>query len=240
MEIKGSKGKLYLLPSPLSESPVENVLPAYVLEVIRGLRYFIVEELRTARRFLKKAHPGIDLNQVEFFVFNEHSKEEPPASSLQPLHSGHDMGLLSEAGLPCIADPGSGIVSLAHRSGITVVPLTGPSSLFLALMASGFPGQNFAFRGYLPVEKNERARRIRELESLAGKDDQVQIFIETPYRNLQVFDALIANCRPSTLLCIASELTGAEEQVILKPIGEWKKILPNIHRKPAVFLLYHE
>ncbi len=239
MEVTKHTGTLYLLPSPLSEGPVENVIPAAALKIIPHLRYFIVEEIRTARRFLKKAYPGIDFSAIQFLIYNEHSGVLDIVNYLEPLAAGNDMGLLSEAGLPCVADPGSVIVDLAHRRGSKVVPLTGPSSIFLALMASGFPGQNFAFQGYLPVNKNERMKKIRELERLAESSGQVQVFIETPYRNMQLFDSLIATCRPATRLCIATDLTGPSESIIQQTIGEWKTVVPDIHRKPAVFLLCH-
>jgi len=239
MEITAAKGKFYLLPSPLSESPAEKVLPAYIPEVIRDLRYFIVEEIRTARRFLKKVNPEIKLNETQFLVYNEHSGTSDLSQYMEPLAAGNDVGLLSEAGLPCIADPGSAIVNLAHSSGYTVIPLTGPSSIFLALMASGFPGQNFAFHGYLPVNRNERSKKIREMERAASALDQVQIFIETPYRNMQVFEALLATCRAETRICIAAGLTGASEKIMQKSVREWKEMLPDIHRKPVVFLLFH-
>jgi 16S rRNA (cytidine1402-2'-O)-methyltransferase len=238
MEIKNRQGTLYLLPSPLSANGVEDSLPPATLRIIRELPVFIVEEIRTARRFLKKANPGIDFGKIRFLIFNEHTDRFDYSSFLEPVEQGLDAGILSEAGLPCIADPGSVLVGLAHEKGICVVPLTGPSSLFLALMASGFNGQNFAFQGYLPVGQPDRHRRIKELEHSVYALDQTQVFIETPYRNMQLFDTLIRTCRDDTRLCIACDLTSGTEQIMVRTIGEWKKSRPDLNKRPAVFLLY--
>jgi 16S rRNA (cytidine1402-2'-O)-methyltransferase len=234
------KGTLFLIPSLLGESPVDHVVPAINREIISRLSFFIVEEVRTARRFLKKACPDIAIDKLHFIVFNEHSSDSDFSGVLNPLTEGHDTGLLSEAGLPCVADPGSEIVRMAHAQGITVCPLTGPSSLLLALMASGFNGQNFAFVGYLPIEKNARIRKLKELERNACTLDQTQIFIETPYRNLQLFNAILDSCKETTMLCIGSNLSTREEAIIVKPVGKWKGRQPGIDKKPTVFLLYHD
>ena len=232
------KGTLYLIPSLLGESQADAVFPSANREIIRKVKYFIVEEIRTARRFLKKVCPEIEIDSLTFTLYNEHSSSTDASSFLDPLLKGEDAGILSEAGTPCVADPGSLMVRLAHESGIRVVPLVGPSSLLLALMASGFNGQQFAFHGYLPIDKPARARRLREIEQAILKKDQTQVFIETPYRNLQLFQSIIETCQESTLLCLAILLTTPEESIITLPIKEWKKKKPDINKKPTVFLLY--
>jgi 16S rRNA (cytidine1402-2'-O)-methyltransferase len=234
-----NKGRLYLIPSLLTEGNPGSVIPEGTLAIIRRLDFFIVEEERTARRFLIKAGISKTIDELTFLIFNEHSKEVNLHDFLACTADGHDIGLLSEAGVPCVADPGSRIVMAAHETGIRVIPLTGPSSILLALMASGFNGQNFCFSGYLPADKVMRVKKIRELERTVGEKDQTQIFIETPYRNLQLFDALTATCFENTLLCIATDVTGEHENIQSMPIGAWKKNKPDIHKKPTIFLLYH-
>lgn len=238
MDTKISYGKLFLVPTPIAQGPVDLVLPVGTLNVIRNLAFFIVEEERTARRFLKLVAIDKKIEDLTFFVFNEHSPTTHLSHYLAPAFEGHDIGLLSEAGLPCVADPGSEIVKQAHVSGIPVVPLTGPSSLMLALMASGFNGQNFTFHGYLPADKQSRIRKIKELETIIHEKKQTQLFIEAPYRNIPLFEALVATCHDNTLLCIAINLTAGNGTVITKNIREWKKNPPNIHKIPALFLLY--
>ena len=233
------KGILYLIPASLGESPVKNVIPEYNIEIIRRLKYFIVEEVRTARRFLKKTSPALAIDELQFLIFNEHTLQENLSSFLEPLVNGNDAGLLSEAGLPCVADPGSGILRIAHEANIQICPLVGPSSLMLALMASGFNGQNFSFIGYLPIDKSTRAKRLKELERNIYSLDQTQIFIETPYRNIQVFQAIIENCREGTLLCLATELTTIAESIVVNTVGNWRGKQPAIDKKPTVFLLFH-
>ena len=234
-----TKGILYLIPSALSEGIVTDVIPHHTIEIIRRLQFFIVEEVRTARRFLIKAGIPGKIDDLTFFIFNEHSTETGLDSFFAPILEGHSIGLLSEAGVPCVADPGSQIVRYAHETGVKVVPLTGPSSILLALMASGFNGQNFAFIGYLPAEKNLRTKRIREVEQKMMVQDQTQIFIETPYRNLQLFEALVSLCAPETMLCMATNITGEQETIQTKPIRAWKRVKPDIHKKNTIFLLYH-
>jgi 16S rRNA (cytidine1402-2'-O)-methyltransferase len=233
-----AKGTLYLLPALLADGRIESVLPEGTLAVIRKLEFFIVEEIRTARRFLIRAGIQKAIDDLNFQVFNEHSKDQELREYLVEALNGHDIGLLSEAGVPCVADPGSMIVAAAHELGIRVVPLTGPSSILLALMASGFNGQNFAFTGYLPADKMMRVKRIRELEKLVMEKDQTQIFIETPYRNLQMFESLVSVCRPATLLCLATNVTGDDEVIRSQSIAGWHGQKPDIHKKPTIFLLY--
>ncbi|MEI7982279.1 MAG: SAM-dependent methyltransferase [Bacteroidota bacterium] len=231
-------GRLFLIPTPLANGPVDLVLPDGTLSVIRQLEIFIVEEVRTARRFLKAAGTIKKIDDLTFLIFNEHSESTNLTHYLDLALEGKDIGLLSEAGLPCIADPGSAIVAQAHNLGIPVVPLTGPSSLMLALMASGFNGQHFAFVGYLPADRINRTRRIKELEETIRKKKQTQLFIETPYRNMQLFEPLMSNCYDETLLCIAANITGEKGLITTKSIREWKKTRPEIHKIPALFLLY--
>jgi 16S rRNA (cytidine1402-2'-O)-methyltransferase len=232
------RGTLYLIPSTIGETPVEKVIPGYNMTVIGSLKYFIVEEIRTARRFLKQVSPGIDLNTVVFFINNEHSKENDLSSCIEPLFNGSDMGLLSEAGMPCVADPGAEIVKLAHDHNIRVIPLIGASSLLLSLMASGFNGQNFVFHGYLPIDKINRIKKIREIEKSIFTNNQTQIFIEAPYRNIQLFEAITEACSDNTRLCIATDLTMESEVIKVQTIRNWKGKHPDIHKKPTVFLMY--
>ena len=235
---KMNKGTIYLIPSFLGESTAERTFPQVNQEIIQKTRHFVVEEIRTARRFLKKICPAIHIDDLIFYIYNEHSTLADTSQFMQVLMNGEDVALLSEAGTPCVADPGSGIVRLAHESGIRVVPLVGPSSILLALMASGMNGQNFAFHGYLPIEKSARANKLKELEQAILKHDQTQIMIETPYRNLQLFQAITGTCRDSLLLCLATSLTTPEESIQTKTVGKWKGKQPDIHKKPTVFLLY--
>lgn len=234
-----TKGTLYLIPALLSEGNVASVLPEGTLGIIRKLDSFIVEEIRTARRFLIKSGVETPIDNLTFQVFNEHSNDQELHEYLSGALEGRDTGLLSEAGVPCVADPGALIVKVAHELGIRVVPLTGPSSILLALMASGFNGQSFAFVGYLPADKLMRARKIKELEKNILEKDQTQIFIETPYRNLHLFETLVGTCRPDTQLCIATDISGSAEMIKTLPVYGWKKLKPDIHKKPTIFLLYH-
>jgi 16S rRNA (cytidine1402-2'-O)-methyltransferase len=232
------KGILYLVPVPLAEGPPVNSIPQATLEIIHSLRVFIVEDIRSARRFLRAAGYAGDFSDVVFHLLNEHTTIDEIPSMLKEVAKGQNIGLLSEAGTPCVADPGALVVNTAHQQNIKVVPLNGPSSIILALMASGFNGQQFSFHGYLPVKDPARSNKIKEIESETYRRDQTQIFIETPYRNLQLFSSLVQTCKDQTLLCIACNLNAKDELVISKPISWWKKHQPDIHKKPAVFLLY--
>jgi 16S rRNA (cytidine1402-2'-O)-methyltransferase len=229
--------KLYLIPVPLGETPHEKVLPHYNREVILSLKYFIVENVRTARRFLKKTEPSIVIDELHFTELNEHTGIETVPDMLKPLKEGFSIGVMSEAGCPAVADPGADIVALAQGSGFQVVPLVGPSSILMALMASGFNGQSFAFHGYLPVEQSKRIEKIKFYESRIYAENETQIFIETPYRNNKLLDDFIKTCKPSTKLCIASEITCEEEFIRTLPVKEWTKIKPDLNRKPAIFLI---
>jgi 16S rRNA (cytidine1402-2'-O)-methyltransferase len=231
-------GKLYLLPAPIGDGAVDGVMPQGTLAVLRRLRYFVVEELRTARRYLSKAQIAAPVDELTFFTLNEHTAPEAVAPFLQPALEGHDVGLLSEAGVPAVADPGAGLVRLAHAKKIEVVPLVGPSSLLLALMASGLNGQSFAFAGYLPVKSHERQQRIKHLERLSASGKQTQLFIETPYRNSALFDDLLKTAAPATLVCVAANLTQPDAFIRTASVAEWKRAAPpDIHKKPCIFLL---
>jgi 16S rRNA (cytidine1402-2'-O)-methyltransferase len=230
------KGRLYLIPSTLGTDAAGMVIPAGTIEIVRTIKYFIVENVRTARRFLIKLGIKAPFDDIVFFTLNKHTSQDEIPQFLNPL-SEADVGIISEAGVPCVADPGSEIVRLAHMKGISVIPLVGPSSLLLALMASGLNGQNFAFIGYLPVHRKERIMRIKQAEKRSFEEDQAQIFIETPYRNNQVFNDLINYCAPETYLCVAVNLTMNEESVRTLTIGEWKKKQVEINKKPAVFII---
>jgi len=227
---------LYLTPNLLSENTAPKVLPPYVITVIHKLRQFIVEDVRTARRFLSKIKHPEPIDQLQFRELNEHTPDNE-IPSLLPYLMTADTGLLSEAGLPAIADPGAKIVQLAHANNIAVIPLVGPSSIFLALMASGLNGQSFAFIGYLPVKKSERQERLRILERRSAHERQTQIFIDTPYRNMQLLEDILQCCRPETKLSIAADITGEKEFILTQSIRQWKNKLPELNRIPAVFLL---
>jgi len=232
-----SKGTLYLVPSVLGDTLPALTLPAGTTKVIFRLNVFIAEESSTARRFLRKAGYTKDFSTVGISVFNEHSERKDLMPYLEPALHGEDIGLLSEAGVPCVADPGFEIVELAHQMGIRVRPLTGPSSIILALMASGFNGQNFAFHGYLPIDKSERARKIREIERISREKGQTQIFIETPYRNCQMLSALAESCHGTTHICIAADLTLESEEIVVRDASDWKGENREFHKRPAVFLM---
>jgi 16S rRNA (cytidine1402-2'-O)-methyltransferase len=231
------KGNLYLIPTPLGDTGFDAGIPVVNLQILQKIDTFIVEELRTARRFLRKAGYLKDFETVTFHLLNEHTPDHEAANMLVNANSGQHIGLLSEAGLPCIADPGNVVVKLAHQKNIQVIPLTGPSSIMLSLMASGLNGQNFVFHGYLPVKPDDRARSLRELENAVAKGSQTQIFIETPYRNQAMFESIVKTCHPSLWLCIAVDLTLETEWIRSMPVHEWKKQKPELHKRPAVFLL---
>lgn len=234
-----SAGKLYLIPAPLGDAtPLEAVIPAGTINSLRSICHFVVEELRTARRYLSKAGIGVPIDSLTFFELNEHTPVTQDISSyLQPALDGHPVGLLSEAGVPAVADPGARLVLLAHQKNIEVVPLTGPSSLLLALMASGLNGQRFAFAGYLPVKAAERQQQLRSLERRSAAEQQTQLFIEAPYRNENLLADILATCRPDTLLCVAADITQPGALIKTMPIAAWRKTTIDIRKKPCIFLL---
>ncbi len=229
--------KIYLVPTTLGESKLETVLPPDHKNIIVSVSYFIVENTRTARRFLKLVDKDIDIDQLTFFELNKHTKSEDLHRYLEPLKDGHDIGIISEAGCPGIADPGADIVRIAHEKNIRVVPLVGPSSILLSLMASGLNGQNFAFNGYLPIKEPAKSKAIKMLESRVYTENQSQLFIEAPYRNLQLFDDLIRNCDSKTLLCVAADITLETEFILTKPVSYWSKNQPDIQKRPAIFII---
>ena len=231
-------GTLYLIPCTLGDIPAEQVLPQYAIEVARKLSHFVVEQPRSARHFLSALKPERSIQSLHFATLNEHTAANELPELLAPLLVGHDVGIISEAGCPGIADPGANLVNLAHRNGIRVVPLVGPSSILLALMASGLNGQCFAFHGYLPIADTERKKAIATLEAESAKRNQTQLFIETPYRNDRMFSALLAQCRPETLLCVATYITLPGEQIRTHSIAQWKSLPgPQLNKRPSLFLL---
>jgi 16S rRNA (cytidine1402-2'-O)-methyltransferase len=231
------KGILYLIPSVLAEDTADKVITPQVKDVLRHTKHFAVENLRTARRYISSLRLGITIEELQMEILDKKTKAHQLSSILKPLLEGHDMGIISEAGCPGIADPGALAVDYAHQQKIQVVPLTGPSSMFLALMGSGFNGQSFAFHGYLPIDKKARAEAIRNLESEAGKLRRTQIFMETPFRNNQMFEDLKAHLSPATKLCIAKNITGKDELIQTRPISDWKKQKLDLHKIPTVFLI---
>ncbi|NCA85588.1 MAG: SAM-dependent methyltransferase [Clostridia bacterium] len=232
------KNALYLIPVTLGDEDPAAVLPVSVFQVITELDEFIVENERTARRFLRKVGYKRNFDDVKFHLLNKHTQSEELAPFIESIKNKKAVGLLSEAGVPCIADPGAVVVQLCHQHSLRVIPLTGPSSLLLALMASGFNGQHFTFHGYLPIQKPELRQKLRELEANIYQKEQTQIFIETPYRNDKLLESITSNCQPHTQLCIAVDLTLDTEWIATHAISWWRQHTPTLHKRPAVFLLY--
>ena len=230
------KGKIYMIPTTLGDSIIDSVIPKDVQQIIIGTKYFIVENIKTTRRFLKKVERGIDIDELQFFVLNKHTSSVELESFLNPALEGNNMGVISEAGCPGIADPGSDIVSIAHSKNIKVVPLIGPSSILLALIASGMNGQNFCFNGYLPKERNLRIKKIKELERQAIIGI-TQIFMETPFRNNNLMEDLLKQCSPNTTLCLAADISLENEFIQSKKIIDWKKHAPDLNKRPCMFLI---
>ncbi len=229
-------GKLYLIPTPLGIGKTQNYLDQESLTIISQIKHFIVEEERTARRFLSSLKIGINIPELTLHLMNEHTKPLEMMHYLDPI-ADQNIGLMSEAGVPCIADPGNLIVQMAHQKGIQVVPLIGPSSIIMALMASGLNGQNFAFNGYLPINSQERVNKLRQLEKRSVTEHQTQIFIEAPYRNMQLLKDITEACNPATRIGIAVDLTLETEFIKTTTVKEWRQKLPEIHKRPAIFLL---
>ncbi len=230
-------GTLYLIPTSLGKAPNTRIFPELNAEIIQTLDYFIVENLRSARRFLRSVGYSKKFDEVQLFELDKHNPGSLIKQFIVPLLENHDMGLLSEAGVPGVADPGSDIVQLAHQNNIKVIPLVGPSSLLLALMASGLNGQQFAFSGYLPIQSHQRKKAIQSLEKRSKIENQSQLFIETPYRNISLLNDILNTCQSGTLLCVAADITLDSEFIQTKTIKEWKAKLPDIHKKPAIFIL---
>ncbi len=233
-------GILYLIPTPLGDTALTQVLPEATRHIAAGLTTFIVEQAKTARAFLKQLPTATPIQQLTLLELNEHTPASELETLIAPLLAGLDVGLISEAGCPAVADPGANLVRLAHRRGIRVRPLTGPSSILLALMGSGLVGQRFAFHGYLPVKPDERAKALRELEKRSQKEDAAQVFIETPYRNRAMLESLLTACRDDTLLTLACDLTLESEYLATRSIAQWRKSAPEIERRPCVFLLWQQ
>ena len=229
---------LYLIPVTLGDTPINEVLPSHNTEIILNLTHFIVENVRSARRFLKKCNPEIDINGLTFYELNKHTVKEEVSTFLSPMKTGLSIGVISEAGCPAIADPGADVVAIAQIEGYKIVPLVGPSSILMSLMASGFNGQSFAFHGYLPIDGSERVNKIKQLESRVYHEDQTQIFIETPYRNDKLAEDILLHCKSQTKLCIAMNISCENEYIVTKKVGAWKKNLPDMHKQPCVFLIY--
>ena len=231
------KGKLYLIPSPLGENDPMEVIPLPVLKSLEGFRTFVVEEVRTARRYLSKAGLKGRIGELQFFELNEHTEQSAVESYLKLFDNGNDVALISEAGLPAVADPGAQLVALAHRHGIEVIPAVGPSSLMMSLMASGLNGQSFAFCGYIPAKTDERRSRLKTLEKVSDQLKQTQIIIETPYRNDSLFKDILSTCSASTRLCIAANITMPDAYIRTKTVAQWKKEDIIIGKRPCVFLI---
>lgn len=233
-----STGVLYLIPVTLGDDVITKALPPDVVSIAQKLDTFIVENEKTARRMLGLIKTAKPVRELTLLTLNEHSTEKALPALVTPLLAGKDVGLMSEAGCPGIADPGAKLAELAHRKGIRVVPLVGPSSILLALMASGFNGQRFTFLGYLPSEKAARVQKLKEIEKNSQRNFETQIFIETPYRNQHMLEAILAACHPATRLCVACNISIATESIISKPISAWRSAaLPDLHKQPCVFLL---
>lgn len=235
--MKDSKGTLYLIPMHLGEYSEGRHLPNYNLEVVNSLSHFVVENERSARRFLRSWGYKTDFEEVELFIHDKRQKLEEMDDAINALVMGNDVGMISEAGCPGIADPGQEIIAKAHEFNITVEPLIGPSSILLAMMASGLNGQSFAFNGYLPIDKKDRVRRLKDLERLAAKTGQSQIFMETPYRNMALFEDIRKHLNQSLRLCVAAEISTAKEEIRTMTVGEWKTSKINLHKRPSIFII---
>ena len=230
---------LYLIPCTLGETDLNNVLPIANASIVTSLKYFIVENIRTARRFLKKVDRNINIDELVFFELNGHTKAEQISTFLKPMAEGHSMGVISEAGCPAIADPGADVVGIAQSKGYTVKPLVGPSSILLSLMGSGFNGQSFAFLGYLPIDAAERNKMFKKMEQRIYSEHQTQIFIETPYRNMRLVEDILKICQNNTKLCIACDITLETEYIKTQTVAQWRKAtLPDLAKRPTIFLLY--
>lgn len=229
---------LYLFPTTLGDSELSAVIPSSNNKILADIRHFIVEDVRTARRFIRKCLPETIIDELNFYLLNHHTKPEDIATFLTPLKHGFDMGVLSEAGCPAIADPGADVVAIAQQLDFRVVPLVGPSSLLLALMASGFNGQSFAFNGYLPVQLPEKLKVLKKLENRIVHEHQSQLFIETPYRNNKTLNDIISTCPGHLKLCIAANITLPDESIVTRTLNDWKRNLPDLTKRPTLFILY--
>ncbi|GAF03199.1 SAM-dependent methyltransferase [Saccharicrinis fermentans] len=230
-------GTLYLIPTTLGDSSISSVIPADVIILIKQIKHFIVEDIRTTRRYLKKVDKSINIDDLTFYELNKHTTPQQKSNFLNAAKKGQHMGIISEAGCPGVADPGADIVASAHQQNIRVIPLVGPSSILLSVMASGMNGQSFAFHGYIPIKSGDRAKAIKHLESLSIRENQTQIFIEAPYRNNHLLKDILANCQSKTKVCVACDITLETEFIKTKTVGQWKGNLPELHKKPTIFLI---
>lgn len=235
---KSSKGKLYLIPTPLSENSLDKMVTEELTRIVKSLDYFLVENRRTARRFISSLKLGIKIEDLHINVLDKNTSLKEINHLCAPLSKGKNIGVMSEAGCPGIADPGNLAVTFAHQNHFDVVPLVGPSSIFMAVMASGFNGQSFVFHGYLPIDKQKRMQSIKAIEKDAINKKQTQICMETPYRNDQLFEDFLKYCKPYTRLCVAKDVSGSREMIKTHTIKEWKKLKPDLHKIPTVFLIY--
>ena len=231
------KGKLFLIPNVLAENTANTVISPQIRDVVKHTKVYLVENLRTARRYISSLKLGVNIEEIHMEILDKSTKPETINRLMQPLLNGADMGIISEAGCPGIADPGALAVAHAHVKGIQVVPLSGPSSMFLALMGSGFSGQSFAFHGYLPIDRKERAAALKNLEAESLREKRAQIFMETPFRNNQLFEDALRTLSANTKLCVAKNITGSDELILTKTIAEWKKLPLDLHKIPTVFVL---
>ncbi|SMO41117.1 16S rRNA (cytidine1402-2'-O)-methyltransferase [Saccharicrinis carchari] len=231
------KGTLYLIPTTLGDSAISSVIPADVVVLLKQIKFFIVEDIRSTRRYLKKADKSINIDELTFFELNKHTTVQQKSSYLNVVRKGNNVGVISEAGCPGVADPGADIVAAAHQQNIKVVPLVGPSSILLSLMASGLNGQSFAFHGYLPIKSGERAKAIAQLEGRSIREKQTQIFIEAPYRNNHLLKDILAVCNAKTKVGVACDITLKTEFIKTKSVAQWKGSLPELHKKPTIFLI---
>jgi len=231
-------GKLFLIPTILAENTADKVISPQVKDAVKNLSYFLVENVRTARRYISSLRLGLIIEELQFEVLDKSTKGAELERIMRPLFEGQDVGVMSEAGCPGIADPGSAAAAYAHAKGIKVIPLSGPSAMFLALMGSGFNGQSFAFHGYLPIDKKDRIQAIKSLETESAKSNRTQIFMETPFRNNHLMEDLKVTLNADTKLCIAKNITGPDEMILTKPVSEWRKAKLDLHKIPVVFVLY--
>lgn len=230
-------GKLYLIPNTLGANETVSTIPTTVAQTAVKLRHFIVEDLRSARRYLRQLDKAMDIDGSQFYLLNKRTTPDQFSEYLKPLKAGYDVGIISEAGCPGVADPGAEVVNLAHKADIQVVPLVGPSSILLAMMASGMNGQSFAFVGYIPIKKDERLKAIKRLENRSRTENQAQLLIETPFRNNLLLADIIESCSPKTALCIACDLTLPSEFVVTKTVSQWREKTPDIHKRPTIFII---
>lgn len=231
-------GKLFLIPNVIAENTAENVIPEQIREIIKSTNYYLVEDLRTARRFISSLKTGVVIENLIFEVLDKKTKAIQLHDMFEPIRKGENIGIISESGCPGVADPGALAVDYAHKNNIEVVPLVGPSSILMALMASGFNGQKFCFHGYIPIDKKEAAKTLKQLESESIQKRQTQIFIETPFRNNQLFKNITETCHPDTMLCVAKDVSGKDAYIKTQTIKQWKSNVPELHKFPTVFLLY--